>query len=65
MARGAPTPATIRSSERGRELAERRHSLDTYIKSIVARAPELTPEQIERLRSLLPLLPEGGVDDAA
>jgi hypothetical protein len=53
MARGAPTPGTIQSSERGRELARRRHSLDTYIKSIVARAPELTAEQIDELASIL------------
>jgi hypothetical protein len=47
------TPATIHTSERGRELAARRHSLDTYIKSIVARAPELTPEQRDRLAAIL------------
>lgn len=33
--------------------AAARHSLDTYINSIVRRAPELTVEQIEKLRPLL------------
>lgn len=36
------------------ELAARRHGLDTYIKSIVARADELTPDDLEKLRGLLP-----------
>jgi hypothetical protein len=34
-------------------MAERRHSLDTYIKSIVDRAPELTSEQRDRLAVIL------------
>ena len=38
---------------RAKKAAERRHSLDTYIKSIVDRAPELTPEQRDRLAILL------------
>jgi hypothetical protein len=34
-------------------MARRRHSIDTYIKSIVDRAPELTPEQRDRLAAIL------------
>jgi hypothetical protein len=34
-------------------MAERRHSLDTYIRSIVDRAPELTAEQRDRLAAIL------------
>jgi hypothetical protein len=34
-------------------MAKRRHSLDVYIRSIVDRAPELTPEQRDRLAILL------------
>lgn len=49
----ARTSATIRSSERARALAQRRHSLDAYIKSIVDRAPELTPEQCDKLTAVL------------
>lgn len=37
------------TTEEARELGKRRHSLDAYIKSIVARAPELTPEQRSKL----------------
>ena len=47
----AADPAYRRA--RAKKAAERRHSLDTYIKSIVDRAPELTPEQIDRLTALL------------
>jgi hypothetical protein len=38
---------------RAKKAAERRHSLDTYIKSIVDRAPELTAAQRDRLTVLL------------
>jgi hypothetical protein len=48
------------TSEYARALAERRHSLDTYINSIVARAPELTPEQRDRLAVLLRPGPDSG-----
>jgi hypothetical protein len=34
-------------------MAERRHSLDAYIRSIVARAPELTAEQKNELAVIL------------
>ena len=43
----------IASSAKARDMAKRRHSLDAYIKSIVDRAPELTPEQRDRLAILL------------
>ena len=48
------------TSERRAEIQEaaaegrRRQGTDTHIAAIVARAGRLTPEQIERLRSLLP-----------
>lgn len=38
-----------------------RMSLDTYVQQIVDRAPELTPEQMDRLRSLL--TPAGGAQE--
>lgn len=41
------TPA--QRTERARKAARARHSLDTYVKAVVSRAPELTLEQ----RSLL------------
>jgi hypothetical protein len=43
----------IASSDKAREMAERRHSLDAYIRSIVARAPELTAEQKNELAVIL------------
>jgi hypothetical protein len=39
--------------ERATKAARASHSLDSYIKRIVARAPELTPEQRDRLATLL------------
>lgn len=39
--------------ERARKAARARHSLDTYIKQIVDRAPELTAEQRDRLAAIL------------
>lgn len=42
--------------ERARKGAAARHSLDTYVNAIVKRAPELTPEQVAKLR---PILAEG------
>jgi hypothetical protein len=39
--------------KRAEKAAAARHSLDTYIAAIVDRAPELTPEQVARLRPLL------------
>ena len=38
---------------RARTAARAAHSLDSYIKRIVARAPELTAEQRDRLATLL------------
>ena len=56
----------IASTDEARDLARRRHSLDTYIKSIVARAPELTPEQRSRLAAILqPRRIQAGDGDAA
>jgi hypothetical protein len=43
----------VTSTEAARALAERRHSLDTYIASIVRRAPELTAAQRDRLATIL------------
>jgi hypothetical protein len=40
-------------TEAGKKAAAARHSLDTYINSIVRRAPELTAAQIDKLRPLL------------
>lgn len=39
--------------ERARKGAAARHSLDTYVNALVRRAPELTPEQIAKLRPIL------------
>jgi len=54
----APLRGTITDPEfrqkRARAGGYARNSIDTYIRSLVARAPELTPEQIDRLRALLP-----------
>ena len=44
--------------ERARKAGRASHSLDSYIKRIVDRAPELTAEQRDRLASLL--RPAGG-----
>ncbi|WP_157442073.1 hypothetical protein [Actinoplanes awajinensis] len=49
----AKTLSPEQLSDRGRKAAAARHSLDAYIDSIVRRAPELTPEQVEKLRPLL------------
>jgi hypothetical protein len=54
----AADPAYRRA--RAKKAAQRRHSLDTYIKSIVERAPELTPEQLSRLAVLLRPGPHSG-----
>jgi hypothetical protein len=51
----------ISSTDKARDMAKRRHSLDVYIRSIVDRAPELTPEQRDRLAILL--RPSGAPDD--
>lgn len=39
-------------TERARKAAAARHSLDTYVKTIVDRAPELTPEQRSSLAAI-------------
>jgi hypothetical protein len=39
--------------KRARKAAAARHSVDAYIRSIVARAPELTPAQRDRLAVVL------------
>lgn len=39
-------------TERARKAALARHSLDTYVKTVVDRAPELTLEQKSRLRAI-------------
>jgi hypothetical protein len=50
---GREVTVPIASSDVARDMARRRHSIDTYIKSIVDRAPELTPEQRDRLAVIL------------
>ncbi|WP_432019158.1 hypothetical protein [Streptomyces sp. 1222.5] len=50
---------------RNRKGAAARNSLDCYVKQIVDRAPELTDEQMEKLRALLRPAPvSGGARDA-
>ena len=51
----------IASSEKARDMARRRHSTDSYIKSLVARAPELTAEQRAKLATRL--VPSGDGSD--
>lgn len=52
----APTNMTPEERhERAKKAAAARHSVDTTIKQLVEAAPELTAEQIEKLRSLLPM----------
>ena len=38
---------------RAKKAAQARHSLSTYVKQVVDRAPELTPEQRDRLAAIL------------
>lgn len=45
--------------ERARKAAKARTSTDYYIDKLVRSAPPLTPEQVERIRALLPP-PAGG-----
>jgi hypothetical protein len=54
----AADPAYRRA--RAKKAAQRRHSLDIYIKSIVERAPELTPAQRDKLVTLLRPGPDSG-----
>jgi hypothetical protein len=39
--------------ERARKAGAASHSLDRFVNAIVNRAPELTPEQIAKLRPIL------------
>lgn len=43
--------------ERARKAGQKAQSLETYVKHVVNRAPELTPEQVESLRAIF--APEG------
>jgi len=55
--RGSYLAAGSTTAERNAEMSRRakaRHSLDAYIRSIVRRAPDLTPDQVQRLRDALP-----------
>lgn len=53
MARAYRTTLTPEQlSERARKAAAARHSLDTYVKTIVARAPELSPAQLDQLAGI-------------
>jgi hypothetical protein len=40
-------------TERASKAARARNSLDCYVKQVVDRAPELTPEQVAKLRTIL------------
>lgn len=53
MAAATSTLTDEQVTENKRKAARARHSLDTYINSIVRRAPELTAEQLDKLRPLL------------
>jgi len=44
---------------RARKAALARHSTDALIDSIVAKAPELTPEQVAKLRPLVDVAVQG------
>lgn len=52
------TPATIRSTTRARELAKRRHSVDTAINQIVRAWPDLTETQRSRVSQLVRPTPD-------
>jgi hypothetical protein len=45
--------------ERAKKAARASHSLDSYVKRIVDRAPELTAAQIDRLTSAFRRKPDG------
>ncbi|GAA4016143.1 hypothetical protein [Streptomyces plumbiresistens] len=49
-------------TERARAGAKARNSLDSYVKQIVERAPELTDEHIAKLRTLLRPVPGGAAE---
>ena len=51
--------------ERARKAGLAGSSLDSYISAVVRRAGKLTPEQIERLRALLPAPASGGTPPGA
>ncbi|MGW1063340.1 hypothetical protein ACWD4F_02285 [Streptomyces aureus] len=53
MARPNTLPSPEVRRERARKGALARNSLDSYVKQIVERAPELTDEHISKLRTLL------------
>lgn len=38
--------------ERARRAGKAAHSLDSYVRQVVDRAPELTPEQIDKLKTI-------------
>jgi hypothetical protein len=50
-------------SARARKAGKAAHSLDHYVRHIVDRAGELTGEQVDQLRALLPAAPDA--QDAA
>lgn len=51
--------------ERARKAGLVAHNLDRYVERVVARAPELTPEQLDRLRGLFRSVTDEGVTDDA
>jgi hypothetical protein len=61
---GSPSDPEFRR-RRAAQGAAARHSLDAYINSIVRRAPELTPAQLDKLRGLLPPAGEPQPDEGA
>lgn len=52
-------------SARSRKGAAVTNSIDSYVKRVVERAGELTPEHIEKLRALLPPVPKNAGGKAA
>lgn len=59
MARTKTLPPKEVRVARARKGAQARHSLDSYIRTVVARAPELTAEQRARLAALFSSPPGG------
>lgn len=55
-----PSPEVRR--ERARKGGLAKNSLDAYVKRIVDRAPELTDEQVEKIRRALRPVPGGAAE---
>ena len=50
---------------RAKKASDAAHTVSTYVRQVVARAPDLTTEDAELLRSILPPAPKAGNSDAA